>query len=154
MLSTKSRIRNLRRWLATAGILLGMTTAALAVEFRHALDGSPLNLAPLPGEELTPAVKSFHETGVNPYKGNPEALAKGKELYETYCHVCHLPDGSGKMGPSLISDTPVLPRAGTDVGKFEIIHSGASGAMSSFSRRGLTQDQILSIIAYVHSLKK
>ena len=145
---------NLHRWLAALILLLSGATAVPAVEFRHALDGSPLNLAPLPGEELTPAVKSFHETGVNPYNGESKALAKGKELYETYCQVCHLPDGSGRMGPSLIADKPVLPRAGTDVGKFEIIHSGASGAMSSFSRRGLTQDQILSIIAYVDSLKK
>jgi cytochrome c-L len=154
MPSTKPRTRNIRRSLAAAGMLLGAATAALSVEFRHALDGSPLNLSPLPGEQLTEAVKSFHETGVNPYNGNSDALAKGKELYETYCQVCHLADGSGKMGPSLISEKTVLPRAGTDVGMFEIIHSGASGAMSSFSRRGLTQDQILTIIAYVRSLKK
>jgi cytochrome c-L len=37
---------------------------------------------------------------------------------------------------------------------FEIIYGGASGAMQSFARRGLTQDQILRIMAYVRSLKK
>jgi cytochrome c-L len=40
------------------------------------------------------------------------------------------------------------------VGKFEIIHSGAAGAMKAFSKRGVTQDQILKIIAYINSLKK
>ena len=58
------------------------------------------------------------------------------------------------MGPSLIDDVIVNKRANTDVGMFEIIHSGASGAMRPFSKRGMTQDQILKIIAYVHSLKK
>jgi cytochrome c-L len=58
------------------------------------------------------------------------------------------------MGPSLVDDVFVNSRANTDIGMFEIIHSGASGAMRSFSQRGLTQDQILKIIAYIHSLKK
>ena len=35
-----------------------------------------------------------------------------------------------------------------------IIHSGAAGAMRPFSKRGVTQDQILKIIAYIHTLKK
>ena len=37
---------------------------------------------------------------------------------------------------------------------FEVIYSGASGEMQAFSKRGLTQDQILRIIAYVRCLKK
>ena len=32
---------------------------------------------------------------------------------------------------------------------FEILYGGASGAMQSFARRGMTQDQMLKIIAYV-----
>ena len=31
---------------------------------------------------------------------------------------------------------------------------GAAGAMRPFSKRGVTQDQILKIIAYIHTLKK
>jgi cytochrome c-L len=138
-----------------AAVLLLAGAATLhAVEFRHALDDSPLDLSPLPGEQFTDAVKSFRETGVNPYTGKAEAIAKGKELYEENCQVCHLPDGSGHMGPSLIGETMILPRTGTDVGMFEIIHSGGSGAMRSFSKRGFTQDQILTVMAYVRSLKK
>jgi len=140
--------------LLLAGLLIFGTTVLSAIEFRHALDDSPLDLSPLPGETFTEAVKTFHKTGVNPYNGDAEAVAKGKELYEENCQVCHMPDGSGNMGPSLIGDTTVLPRTGTDVGLFEIIHSGGSGAMRSFSKRGMTQDQILTIMAYVRSLKK
>jgi cytochrome c-L len=70
------------------------------------------------------------------------------------CQACHLPDGSGRIGSTLIADTWKHERAATDVGMFEILYGGASGAMQSFSRRGMTQDQMLKVIAYVRSLKK
>lgn len=142
---------------AMAVSLLAATFAvpALAdVEFRHALDDSVLDLKPVKGEEVTDAVKSFYKDGINPYAGKSDALAAGKGLYDDNCQACHLDDGRGGMGPSLVDDVYVNARANTDVGMFEIIHSGASGAMRSFSERGVTQDQILKIIAYIHSLKK
>ena len=54
--------------------------------------------------------------------------------------------------PSLVGDDYTYARVATDVGMFEVIYSGASGEMQAFSKRGLTQDQILRIIAYVRSL--
>jgi len=146
---------NIRRLPAVAFIALAIAAApAIAVEFRSALDDSPIDVAPIKGEEFTDAVKSFHETGENPYNGNADAIAAGKALYNENCQVCHKPDGSGGMGPSLIDDTVVNARANTDVGMFEVIHSGAAGAMRPFSKRGMTQDQMLKIIAYIHTLKK
>jgi cytochrome c-L len=127
---------------------------AQAVEFRHALDDSMLDLSPLPGEQFTEAVKSFQKSGVNPYSGDLAAIARGEALYTENCQVCHLPDGSGGMGASLIGETPIYPRVTTDAGMFEVIHSGASGAMRSFSKRGMTQDEMLAIIAYVRTIKK
>jgi cytochrome c-L len=144
----------------SAALAAFILSAALAVptladvEFRHALDDSVLDLEPIKGEEITDAVKAFRKDGVNPYSGKADALAAGKNLYEDNCQACHLDDGRGGMGPSLVDDIYVNARANTDVGMFEIIHSGASGAMRSFSERGVTQDQILKIIAYIHSLKK
>ncbi len=135
-------------------VALAMTIPAVAVEFRNALDDSPLDLSPIKGETFTDAVTKFHETGENPYVGNADAIAAGKKLYTDNCQVCHKPDGSGGMGPSLVDDVVVNTRANTDVGKFEIIHSGAAGAMRPFSKRGVTQDQILHIIAFIDSLKK
>jgi len=146
---------NLRRLPAVAFVALVLAAApAIAVEFRNALDDSPLEMDPIKGEEFTDAVKSFHESGENPYNGNADAIAAGKALYNQDCQVCHKPDGSGGMGPSLIDDTVINTRANTDVGMFEIIHSGAAGAMRPFSKRGVTQDQMLQIIAYIHTLKK
>lgn len=141
----------------SAAALLALALAAPAradVEFRHALDDSPLDVAPIKGEQITDAVTAFRKDGVNPYDGNAEAVAAGKALFEENCQACHGADGTGGMGPSLVDDVYVNTRANTDVGKFEIIHSGASGAMRSFSERGVTQDQILKLIAYIHSLKK
>jgi len=146
---------NIRRLSAVAFVALAIAAApAVAVEFRSALDDSPIDIEPIKGEEFTDAVKSFHETGNNPYNGNADAIAAGKELYNQDCQVCHKPDGSGGMGPSLIDDTVINTRANTDVGMFEVIHSGAAGAMRPFSKRGMTQDQMLKIIAYIHTLKK
>jgi cytochrome c-L len=124
------------------------------VEFRHALDNSPLEVKPRLNEVETEAVKEFKATGKNPYRGDEAALAEGRKLYLANCQACHLPDGSGRIGPSLIGDTWVRERAATDVGMFEIIYGGSSGAMQSFARRGTTQDQMLKIIAYVRNLKK
>jgi cytochrome c-L len=140
---------------ALLAIIAAIAVPALAeVEFKNALDDSPLDLTPITGETITDAVKSFRQTGANPYIGNAEAIAAGKTLYNANCQVCHKPDGSGGMGPSLIDDTVVNARANTDVGMFEIIHSGAAGAMRPFSKRGMTQDDILKIIAYIHTLKR
>lgn len=147
----------LDRWmwvffLALSGAAIGPLRAEIV--FHHALDNSALDVKPRPGEGETDAVKEFKTTGKNPYIGNEQALADGKKQYQANCQACHLPDGSGRIGPSLIGDTWVRERAATDVGMFEIIYGGASGAMQSFARRGMTQDEMLRIIAYVRSLKK
>lgn len=122
-------------------------------QFTSPLDDSPLEVKTLPGEKITDAVHKFYDTGEDPYKGDPQALAEGKELYENNCQACHMPDGSGRIGPSLIGDTHRYPRFTTDKGIFEIVYGGATGAMQPMGKR-LTQDQILHIIAYVRSLKK
>jgi cytochrome c-L len=136
--------------------VFGGATSPLQAEivFRHALDNSVLEVKPRANEVETEAVRQFKVTGNNPYNGNEKALADGRKQYQAHCQACHLPDGSGRMGPSLITDTWIRERAGTDVGMFEIIFGGASGAMQSFARRGMTQDEMLRIMAYVRSLKK
>jgi cytochrome c-L len=129
------------------------SAVAQDVVFRHALDNSPLEVVPRPGEQETEAVKAFKKTGQNPYNGDAEALAEGKRLYATYCQMCHLPDGSGRMGPSLTDPQHVHERITTDVGLFEVIYGGASGAMQPFSKR-MTQDQILKSMAYLRTFMK
>lgn len=122
------------------------------IVFRDPLDDSLLEV-PLPeGDELTNAVAEFHQTGLDPYDADDDAKAAGKKLYLQWCQACHMPDGSGRLGPSLIDDAYKYERTGTDVGKFEIIWVGGLGAMQSFATR-LTQDEILQVIAHINELK-
>ena len=141
---------------ALAGIVLcGLGSAdAQTVVFKHPLDDAPIEIKLLPDEKETEAVKEFHATGEIRYRTDADAQAEGKELYERHCQSCHLPDGSGRLGPSLITDDWKYKRVATDVGMFEVIYAGAAGAMQSFFRRGVTQDETLKIVAYVRTLKK
>jgi cytochrome c-L len=123
------------------------------VEFRHVFDNAPLDVAPKPNEQFTEAVREFHRTGQNPYNGKPEAIEEGKRLYGEFCQACHMPDGRGGMGASLIDNKDIYPRITTDVGWFEVVFGGASGAMQPFGLR-MTQDQILRVMAYVRTLMK
>ena len=58
------------------------------------------------------------------------------------------------MGPPLIGGNFIYPQTADDVGMFAIIYAGASGAMQSFAARGMTQDDMLKVIAYVRRLGK
>lgn len=127
--------------------------AQAPIQFRSAFDDSPLNVQPKPGEAFSDAVKEFHTKGRNRYRDDANALTQGKALYNSWCQGCHLPDGSGRIGPSLIGDSFTYDRVSSDVGMFEVIYGGAAGAMQPFSKR-ISQDEILKIIAYVRSLKK
>jgi cytochrome c-L len=123
-------------------------------DFKSPLDNSPMTFPLQAGEVETPAVKNFKATGVNEYRGDADAIAEGKKLYTANCIVCHGADGTGKMGPTLVGKDVVYPQALTDPGMFSIVYGGASGAMQSFARRGMQQEQMLKIIAYVRSLDK
>ncbi|HEV7370775.1 c-type cytochrome [Arenibaculum sp.] len=139
--------------LLVAGLPLssGGGEASAQVVFRHPLDDRPLDVELPEGEAATEAVRRFHETGENLYVGDPEAVAEGKRLYQRFCQACHLPDAAGRIGPNLVDEAFKYPRNGTDVGYFETIHGGAAGAMQAFGNR-LGQDEILAVIAYIHSL--
>ena len=136
-------------------IILLAAAPAMADEitFRHPLDNKPLEFEYRPDQEITPAVETFHETGENPYAGDEEAIAEGKKLYAKYCQACHLPDGTGRIGPSLVDDEWKYERADTEVGRFEIIYAGAAGAMQAFGQR-IDQDAILKVMAYIDALAK
>jgi cytochrome c-L len=150
------------RLMALAGVLAalialgpvgGAGAAKDGVKFLDPLTNEPLELTQRPDQEITPAVEQFHATGDNPYAGDRQAIAEGERIYDRWCHACHLPDGTGRIGPSLADDTRSHPRTGTDVGQFEIIYAGGAGAMQAFGNR-LDQDEILKVIAFLETLQK
>ena len=122
------------------------------VTFLHPMDNTPLQLDLLPSQQITSAVHEFRASKTNPYRGNAAAIAQGKPLYDQWCQACHLPDATGRIGPNLVDGEYRYPRANTDIGEFEIIYAGGTGAMQAFGDR-VTQDDILKIMAYVQSLK-
>ena len=142
------------RWTCAVGLCsFGSLASADSVAVTSALDDSPLAVKPLPNETITDAVTKFYETGEDPYKGDPDALAQGKKFYDQWCQSCHMSDGAGRIGPSFIDDAHHYARFTTDKGMFEIIYGGATGAMQPFGNR-LKKDEILHVMAYVRSPKK
>lgn len=123
------------------------------IQFRYALDNSPMDLDYRPEQTITDAVRQFHRTGENPYRGNASAIEAGRTLFNQWCASCHMPDATGRIGPSLVDDQYLYPRVPTDVGMFEVIYGGAAGAMQAFGQR-IDQDQILKIMAYISRLRE
>jgi cytochrome c-L len=118
------------------------------VQFRDPLNDQPLDV---PRDDVSPAVAQFRATGENPYAGDEQAIAEGEGLYKRWCQACHLPDGTGRIGPSLVDEQWKYERTDTDVGQFEIIYAGGAGAMQAFGQR-LSQDEILRLIAFLGTL--
>src|SRR6202522_763224 len=135
--------------LAVNAMAISYVTAGDVADFKNPLDNSPMTFELQAGEAETPAVKKFKETGDDDYRGNADAIADGKKLYVSNCIICHGADATGKMGPTLVGKDVVYKQVLTDPGMFSIIYGGASGAMQSFHRRGMKQDEMLRIIAYV-----
>ena len=78
----------------------------------------------------------FRASRSNPYRGNAASdCRRAKALYEKWCQACHLPDATGRIGPNLVDNDYRYPRANTDVGEFEVIYAGATGAMQAFGDR-------------------
>ena len=136
-------------------LALPLVTPAAAgekIEFLKTLNNKPLEFTYRTNQDITPAVEEFHETGVNPYAGNEDAIADGKKVYAKMCQACHLKDGTGRIGPDLTDDQWARARTGTDVGNFEIIYGGGAGAMQAFGKR-IDQDDILKVMAYIDTFR-
>ena len=154
-----------RAWLASALMLLAGGALAQQqatdepkrdaegdIVFLHALDNEPIEFTWRPDQQITPAVQQFHKTAENAYSGDPAANEAGEKIYAKLCQACHLKDGTGRIGPSLVGDSPKRARTGTDRGRFEIIYAGGAGAMQAFGQR-LDQDEILQVMAYLEVLR-
>lgn len=129
------------------------------IEFVDTQAGKPLKLSP----ELfdTEQARKFMTTGQNPYLGNPEAIARGKKLYQLYsCTQCHGGEAQGQTAGGLTGPNFRQAKSATDKGMFETIWGGTTGGMGakgkglmdpSDPKNGMTPDEILKVIAWIRS---
>ena len=101
----------------------------------------------------------------NPLAGNAEAIARGKDLFEENCAMCHGDNGEGDIGPSVIDDVFLYVKGDLpDKNYYEIILNGtdegmvvegrtAKGGMPPFGDE-LQKDEIWSVVSFIRSLQK
>ncbi len=105
------------------------------------------------------------DTKDNPFAGNAEAIAKGRELYAEHCEDCHGENGEGDIGPSF-KDNIFLHVEG-DVGDniyFQLVSSGLEEGVDLTGRKveddmpgfadEISADDIWRVIAYIRTLKE
>ena len=84
------------------------------------------------------------------------AADDGAAIYKTKCAACHGADLGGKPAakiPSLLSDGA---KKTSDADLTDMIANGGKDkkAIHAFSKKGLTADQIKSLVGYIRSLQK
>jgi len=86
----------------------------------------------------------------NPYEGNPQAVAQGKQLFlRMNCAGCHAYDGTGNMGPDL-TDTE-WRYGGLPVQIYKTIQDGRPQGMPAWGK-ALPADDIWKLVAFIESL--
>ena len=87
----------------------------------------------------------------NPYHGDAAAVADGKQVFESICVACHLADGRGLVGPSLVD--PYWKYGNRDAERSETISGGRPAGMPPWGAQ-LGSEKIWKVMAYVDSLPK
>ncbi|WP_372394054.1 cytochrome c(L), periplasmic [Azospirillum sp. HJ39] len=137
--------------IALGGVLgaVGTWGAQAALTFNNTVTGEVLDLSHgLPEGRDTPAVKTFLETGNNPYNENASCLPVGAEIFLSACSGCHGHVAEGKIGPGLNDDYWTYPKNTTDKGLFETVFGGAQGQMGP-QYGALSLNDILLVMAWV-----
>jgi len=84
------------------------------------------------------------------------AADDGAALYKTKCAACHGADLAGKPAakiPSLVSDDA---KKASDADLTDMIANGGKDkkAMHAFANKGVTEDQVKMVVAYIRSMQK
>jgi len=87
----------------------------------------------------------------NPFAGNPQAIAEGRELYNRTCTVCHGYDGTpGEQGPALAASGRRYLRT-SDQEIFDAVRNGIPGTVMPGT--GLAEADAWKVAAYIRSLR-
>jgi cytochrome c oxidase cbb3-type subunit 3 len=87
----------------------------------------------------------------NPYRGDAAAIADGEQVFATICAVCHKPDGSGLVGPSLVD--PYWKYGHADPELFASVSGGRPAGMPPWGAQ-LGDEKIWKVLAYLDTLPK
>jgi cytochrome c oxidase cbb3-type subunit 3 len=87
----------------------------------------------------------------NPFRGDAAVLGEGKQVFDTICAACHLPDGRGLVGPSLVD--PFWRYEHDDAGLFQTVSAGRPGGMPPWGAQ-LAPDKIWKVLAYIETLPR
>lgn len=87
----------------------------------------------------------------NPYRGQADAIAEGRQVFQTICAACHKPDGSGLVGPSLVD--PYWKYGHEDTDLFETVSKGRPGGMPAWVSQ-LGTVKIWKALAYLETLPR
>lgn len=85
----------------------------------------------------------------NPFRGNAAAIADGAQVFATICAVCHKPDGTGLVGPSLVD--PYWKYGRSDAELFETVSAGRPAGMPPWGPQ-LGDEKIWKVLAYLETL--
>jgi cytochrome c oxidase cbb3-type subunit 3 len=105
----------------------------------------PTAVGPIPGPP------SSAPGGTNPFAGDREAVAEGRQLFVRFnCSGCHGGRAGGGMGPSLRDVDWIY--GSSDAQLFDSIAEGRAHGMPSWASK-LTSDQMWMLTAYIKSLR-
>jgi cytochrome c-L len=145
-------MKKLNKALLAGAFCVLVPVMAVALEpFHHTITGETLDLdtAPKEGRD-TEAVKTFLETGRNPYNEDATCLPRGEYIYLSSCSGCHGHLAEGKVGPGLNDDYWTYPKNKTDKGMFETIFGGGQGMMGPHN--DLQLNETLLLMAWIRHL--
>lgn len=97
------------------------------------------------------AVREANRPTANPYHGDAAAIAKGAETWSTICVACHLPEGTGLVGPSLVD--PYWKYGDSDEALFATVAEGRPLGMPPWGAQ-LGTEKIWQVLAYLETLPK
>lgn len=101
-------------------------------------------------ESQAAAVRASLPTA-NPYNGNAAAIAEGQEVFATICIACHMADGKGLVGPSLVD--PYWKYGSADADLFATVSEGRPGGMPPWGPQ-LGSEKIWKVLAFMQTLPK
>jgi cytochrome c-L len=139
--------------IALACVTVGAAGAlAQGMTFYHTITGEDLKIpdSTKPEGRDTEGVKSFLQTGINPYNEVGACLHEGEQTYLASCSGCHGHLGEGKVGPGLNDAYWTYPKNKTDKGLLETIYGGAQGMMGPHN--DLPLDETLKLMAWIRHL--